>query len=144
MVDPAQCVKDLLVAAGIGTFGAATGWSINIGRMPDSPDTVVLCNVGPGRNPLPHLLLNRPSVQVMVRGDNNGYAAAYTKMEDVVRALIGMLTTTVQGDVYRSCTQIGDISYLGQDDNTRDLFTANFSFIVLPAAKSGDKRIAIT
>lgn len=93
---------------------------------------------------MPHLLLNFPSVQVMIRGAENGYQAAYEKIKDVVKALLGIQTQVLQGDTYRSCVQIGDIAYLGQDDGTRPLFSANFSFIVLPAAESGDNRIPIT
>jgi hypothetical protein len=53
-------------------------------------------------------------------------------------------TDSVSGDVYQSCTQVGDIAYLGQDDNTRPMFSMNFSFIVLPAAEVGSNRVAIT
>lgn len=144
MKDPGQCVKDLLVAANVGVFGASSGWSINVGRLPSVPDTVIVCTATGGRNPLPHLLVNYPSVQVMVRGDKNGYAAAYDKLEAIVKTLLGIYTTVVQGDTYSACTQIGDVTYLGQDDGTRPLFSANFSFIVLPAAQSGDHRLPIT
>lgn len=144
MKDPAQCVKDMLVTATVGTFGASSGWSINIGRLPDNPDTVILVNQTGGQNPFPHLLYNEPSVQVFVRGAKNGYAAARTKINDCVKALLGIGTTVVQGDTYRSCNQIGDVAYLGQDDNTRPMFSANFWFIVEPAAEAGDLRIPIT
>lgn len=144
MKDPAQCVKDRLVAQGVGTFGASTGWSIAIGRLPDKPDTVILVNATGGQNPFPHLLLNFPSVQVFVRGTKNGYQEARTKAYDVVKALLGMTDELLQGDMYRSCTQIGDIAYLGQDENTRPMFSANFSFIVEPAQETGDIRVPIT
>lgn len=142
--DPAQCVKDLLVTAGVGVFGASSGWSINIGRFPDKPDTVILINTTGGETPMPHLLLDFPSVQVMVRGVENGYQDAYNKIKDVRKYLLGMQTQVLQGDTYRSCTMISDIAYIGQDDNTRPLLSANFSFIVLPASESGDNRIPIT
>lgn len=143
MKDPAIAVKDFLVAAGVGTFGTTSGWSIYIGNLPDAVDTVVLVNRTGGRDPFPHLAINFPSVQVVVRGAKNGYVAASDKMNAVVEALLGMNTTAAGLDTYRSCNQIGDISYLGQDENTRPMFSANFWFIVLPDVGSGH-RVPIT
>lgn len=137
MYDPATAVKDLLVTANMGQFNAATGWSIHVGDFPESPDTVILCTVTGGRAPYPHLLINEPSVQVMVRGAKSGYEAASTKIRNVVDALLGMNSTTLGGDVYRSCNQIGDVAYLSKDSNMRPIFVANFWFIVLPASGTG-------
>lgn len=143
MFDPAQVTKDILVTAGLGTFAAQTGWSLNVGTMPNSPDQVILCNQVGGRDPFPHLSYNEPSVQVFVRGARSGYVAARSKIGDVVTALLGLSSYVhSSGDIYRSCNQLGDIAYLGQDDNTRPMFSANFWFIVLPVA-SGN-RVAIT
>lgn len=149
MKDPAQCVRDLLVLALVGDLITNTSpthppFKICVGHLPESPDTIILVNKAPGRNPIPHLLLNEPSVHVLVRGAKNGYDAADQAARKVVTALLGMPRTTVQGDVYASCVQLSDTTYLGQDDNTRPLFSANFRFVVLPAAESGDNRVAIT
>lgn len=145
MRDPAISIKDVIVGSpALGIFGAATGWGVYIGALPIAPDTVILVNATGGRDPYPHLLLNMPSVQVLVRGAKNGYVAARGKLEAIVNRLLGMGTTALQGDTFRSCNQIGDISYLGQDDNTRPMFSANFWFIVEPAALAGGHRVAIT
>jgi hypothetical protein len=143
MFDPAQVVKDLLVAAGIGTFGTPAPFSIFIGELPLAPNEVVLVNQVGGRDPYPYLSVNEPSIQVFVRGKQSGYVQARAKMGDVVTALLGLSSYThSSGDIYRSCNQLGDISYLGQDDNTRPLFSANFWFLVLPVATGN--RVAIT
>jgi len=149
MKDPAQAVKDILVAEGIGNFLTAapqppTGWRTAIGRMPDAPDTIVLINSPGGRNPFPHLLYNEPSVSIIVRGAKGGYEAARLKAAAVAAALLGMESTTVLGDMYRSCNQMGDVAYLGQDDTTRPQFALNFWFTVLPAAEAGENRVPIT
>lgn len=145
MKDPAISVKDVIVGAPpLGTFGAASGWGVYIGAFPTTLDTAILVNATGGRPPYPHLLLNMPSVQVMTRGTKNGYQAARDKLEAIVNRLLGMDTTVLQGDTFRSCNQIGDIAYLGQDDNTRPMFSANFWFIVEPAALAGGHRVAIT
>src|ERR1700704_2864768 len=132
MKDPASCVKDHLHNLGVDS----AGWFLSVGGLPTLPDTVVLVNRTGGESPFPHLLLNQPSVQVMVRGKKSGYVAAELKVAEVVDQLLGMSPVTLQGDRYRSCVQIGETTYLGQDDNTRDLFSANFRFIVEPATNT--------
>lgn len=146
MKDPAEVIRDLLVAASVGTFNASTGWSITIGEPSDSPDTNILISASGGGSPYPHLLINFPSVQVFVRGKKSGYQDAQAKAREIVKVLLGRAgyTDAVSGDVYQSFTQTGDVAYLGQDENTRPMFTANFSLIVLPAAESGGHRTAIT
>lgn len=140
MRDPAQCIKDLLHTDGIDP----TGWFLAVGALPPTPDQVILVNGTGGTDPFPHLLLNQPSVQVMVRGKKSGYQAADDKIREVVDNLLGMSSTVLKGDMYRSCVQIGDVSYLGQDDNTRDLFSANFRFIVEPALNATTHRSVIS
>jgi hypothetical protein len=142
MIDPAEAVKGFLVTAGVGVFAAPTGWSIHIGALPESPDTAILVNMTGGRSPFPHLALNYPSVQVIVRGSRSGYVPARQRMNMVVEALLGMSSIDVSGDTYRSCNQVGDVSFLGLDDNTRPLFGSNWWFIVLPAVGAGH-RVAI-
>ena len=140
MKDPAQCVAEILNVSPIHD----SGWSVIVGALPTSPDTVVLVNHTGGTDPYPHLLLNFVSVQVMVRGKKSGYVSARAKIGDVVDLLLGMAPATVQGDLYRNCIQLGEIGFLGQDDNTRDLFSANFRFIVEPATNALTHRSAIT
>lgn len=141
MKDPAQCVKDLLHDNGMDSPG---GWFLSVGALPVSPDTIILVNHTGGEPPFPSFLLNQPSVQVMVRGKKSGYREARTKIGDVVDVLLGMDPVTLQGDMYRSCVQIGDVSFIGQDDNTRDLFSANFRFIVEPATNATTHRSVIS
>lgn len=129
------------MTAGVGTFAATSGWGIFIGAMPASPHTAILVNSTGGRNPFPHLLLNFPSIQVVVRSSSNGMDAAYDKISACVDALLGMASQSVNSDVWRSCTQMGDIAFLGYDENQRPLYSANLSFIVEPA--SGTNRIPI-
>lgn len=145
MRDPADCVKDLLVlAGGIGVFNTLTGWCISVGQWPDVPDTCILVNATGGRPPFPHLLLDQPSVQCMVRGKKSGYQEAMAKAQAIKSALLGMSSASVGGDIYRACNLTSDIAYIGQDINTRPLISLNFWFIVEPAAISGGHRVPIT
>lgn len=145
MRDPAEVIKDLLVAAGIGTFAASSGWGIFLGDPPDTPDSVIMVNQTGGLTPYPHLLVNEPSVQVFVRSARNGYQTARAKIGEVVVTLLGRgdYTDPTSGDKYHSFLQIGEIAYLGRDDNARSLFSANFRLIVEPV-EAGSHRVAIT
>lgn len=141
MTSPAIGVKDLLVSAGVGVFAATSGWNISIGRHPTSPDTSIVCNETGGLSPYPHLRLNFPSVQVMVRGAANGYVAANEKIRAVVDALLGAPSQVVNGDEWQGIRQLGDVAFIGFDESNRPLFTSNFSIIVEP--KAGGYRQAI-
>lgn len=154
MLDPATCVKDLLVTAAVGEFAAAdpTKWSIEVGHFnerPTAPEKQILVNHTGGLPPYPKIALDQPSITITVRGAKNGYPAAKTKAMAVKDALLGMNTTIVgttispayAGDTYQNCVMLGDIIYLGQDEAVRPLFSLNFRFIVLPVP-SGN-RVAI-
>lgn len=144
MNDPALAVVSMLTTAGLGTFGGTAAFSLFVGSWPEAPSACVLINATGGLPPEPRLLLNYPSVQVVVRGAPSGYVAARNKMTQIVNALIGLVPGVISGDTYRGCIQIGEVATLGQDDKTRQLFSANFRFFVEPAAIPGGHRVAIS
>lgn len=141
MTSPAIGTKDLLVAAGAGVFASTSGWNISVGKFPTSPDTSIVCVETGGLSPYPHLLLNFPSIQVMVRGAANGYVAASDKIRAVVDALLGAPAQAVNGDDWQGIRQLGDVAFIGYDESNRPLFTSNFSIIVEP--KAGGYRQAL-
>lgn len=143
-MDAALATKDILVAAGIGAFGTQDDFAIYLGAPPDKPDAVVVVNMTGGLPPHPRLALNYPSVQLMVRGKRGGYLAASAKIQEAVNALLGLSTATISGDTYRACNQLSDIAFLGQDDSTRPILSANFRFIVEPALMAGGHRVSIS
>lgn len=134
MKSPAAGVKDLLVAANVGTFAATSGWSISVGKSSTAPDTSITCVDTGGISPFPHLALNFPSVQVIVRGAPGDYIGAHDKGRAVIDALLGKGVTSVNGDSWEGITQIGDLASIGYDENNRPLFSANFSIHVEPAS----------
>ena len=134
MSAPEIGIKDLLVSSGVGTFAASSGWGIFIGRLPTSPDTAIACIKAGGRSPFPHLLLNFPSVQVMIRGSSGGYEAAEAKARAVVDALLGIPSQTINNDDWGGITQLGDVISLGFDEKDRPIFSCNFSIIMEPSA----------
>ena len=141
MANVAVGIKDLLVTAGVGVFGATSGWGIYIGKKPDKPHSVVsVLNVG-GIGANPKWLLDFPSIQVMVRGDPNGYVAAQSKAQEVKDALLGLPSQDVNGDRFVSIVMFGDIANLGFDENNRVELSLNFSLIVEPA--TGTNRLPL-
>jgi hypothetical protein len=126
MHDPAIAIRDHLISSGI-TFG------VHVGAFPATIDEAVLVTLSGGRPPYPHLAINFPSLQIMVRSRPSGYEAATEVMRIICNTLLGLTDTTLATDTYRSCNQLGDVIYIGRDDRERHLFSANFWFIVLPS-----------
>ena len=140
-MNPAEGIKDLLVAAGVGTFGASSGWSIFIDAEPATPNTTVtIYNTG-GRPPDPLYRLDYPSAQIRVRGAANGYAEARSKIEACKDALLGLPSQVVNGDQWDGILPITDIISLGRDEKNRPLMVFNVSMIIEPAA--GTNRISL-
>ena len=136
MHDSAEAVRELLNVSNGPTY------DLNVGQFPVTPDKAVLINAAGGRPPYPHLALNFPSVQVMVRGKPSGYTEAREEMRLICNLLLGMGSTVANEDTYRSCNQLGDVIYLGQDNRGRPIFSANFWYIVEPSDLGN--RVAIT
>lgn len=141
MSDISEGIKDLLVAAGVGTFAATTGWGIFISKMPDEPDSIVSIMETGGFPANPRWLIDYPSVQVMIRGDKGGYQAAKAKAVVVRDALLGLPAQVINGDRWDSITDIGGLIELGYDDSNRPKFSTNFSLIIEPA--TGTNRVAL-
>lgn len=136
MTAPADGIKDLLVAAGVGIFAAADGWSICIGKTVDLPDTLICCRQTGGQTPNPKWLLDYPSVQVIVRGNANGYADAFTKATAVKDVLLGLPSQDLNGDRWVQINGLGDIVDIGVDEKKRPRLAVNFSLILEPAASA--------
>ena len=141
MADPAEGIKDLLVAAGVGVFAATTGWSIQVGKEPTKPDTVVTVYNTGGLAPNPKWLLDDPTVQVSIRGAKNGRVASRAKAQEVKDALLGLPSQDLNGDRWVSVTGIGDITDIGFDESNRPMHTVNFKLIIEPA--TGTNRAAL-
>ena len=134
MHDPAEAVKEYLTGK--------VDYDLHVGQFPTTPDKAFLINAAGGRPPYPRLALNFPSVQVMVRGKASGYTDARAQIDKACNALLGFGNVVLNSDTYRSCNMMGDVIYLGQDDNGRPMMSANFWFIVEPSDLGN--RISIT
>lgn len=134
-------IKDILVTAGIATFASLTGWALAVSKEPDIPNQVVTVYDVGGIDPDPKFLLDRPSVQVRIRGNPNDYVATYAKAQQVKDALLGLQRQTVNTTVYIGIWQTGDIQNLGFDDSNRPILVTNWRIVREPAA--GTNRLAV-
>lgn len=134
MKSPAVGVKDLLAAANVGVFAATSGWSLNVGRLPTTPATAIACVDTGGISPYPHIALNFPSVQVLIRGAAGDYVGAHDKGRAVIDAILGMGYQVVNTDKWEGISQIGDLAFIGYDEKNYPMFSCNFSINVEPAS----------
>lgn len=144
---PSEDIVDILVAEGIGTAAAQSGWGIYRRKEPDiegvSPNTVVTVYDTGGLDPNPKFLLDQPTIMIRVRGNPNEYDLTYTKCEAVKDALLGLVAQSIHGTFYVGIWQQSDIFFIGDDEKDRPVFTLNFLIRRQPAEKSTDNRDAL-
>lgn len=137
MTAPSIGVKDLLVAASLGTFATPpnlASWPIFISKMPAEPDNCIALFDSGGQNPDPKWLINYPQLTIMVRGKS--WQDVYPKINNIRSRLTGLDSQDVNGDRWVSLNQLGDIVNAGHDEKDRALLTATFRFIIEPASDS--------
>ena len=129
MNPPSEDIKDILESSSInvGTFNASSGWSICISEMPNNPNTCILIkDTGGSGDSNPNYSYEYPTIQVLIRGNKNGYLATYSKAEEVKLALNGLTNETLNSARYIQILCRGDIIPIGKDESERPLFSVNF------------------
>jgi len=109
-------------SVGIGTFAT----DLFISKEPDSPDACVTIFDTGGQDPEAHHTYDYPTVQVKIRGDKQGYAAAFAKAQEVKEALHGLTNETWNSTRYIQIMCEGDIIFVGYDGKQRPELTINF------------------
>jgi len=137
-MEPSELVKSV-IAAGL----PASTWSLEIGTAPDTPNKVTTLTDTGGLDPNPKYLLDFPTVQVVVRGDPNGYVAARTEARAVKDVCLGVDSQDIGTDRLVAINQLGDVAYIGRDDQMRPMFSINFALIVEPAESANTNRVAL-
>ena len=127
----------------IAAHAAVSGWQIEIGTMPDEPDEVISINDTGGLDPNPKWLLDYPTIQIMVRGNTNGYLDTFVEAKAVKDLLLGITSTDINGDRWVSVTQNGDLGYIGRDSDMRPIFSVNFALIIEPQVVANSNRLAL-
>lgn len=134
MTLPSIIIKDILVAASIGVFGSENSaeWGIHIGKQIDSTDKNITIYDTGGQAPHPRWLLDYPSIQIVVRGNENGYQATYNKAQDIQKALLGYPSTDIGSDRLVYVLQTGNTAFIGYDPKNRPEFSLNFGLCIEP------------
>lgn len=130
MARPSAGAKTLLAAALVGDLSGGTVWPIYIGELQDAPDEQFAIVDTGGFTPNPAWIVNYLTLQVMTRGKEFGYDVAYNKARNVQEVLLGLAPQDISGDRWCGVTGIGDVTYLGNDDKKRPLFSVNFRIIM--------------
>lgn len=125
-------IKDLIVAAGLGTFKATTGWGVYVSKEPKEPDTVITVYDTGGFSPNPRFPMDEPTVQVRVRGAPGAYMNAWAKAYKIRDALLGYSNAPLSTVIFMD----GDIFFLEYDDNNRPVLTLNFRVMREPETES--------
>ena len=135
---PSQGFKDELA-----THVATSGWEIEVGTLPKSPDRVIMISDTGGLEANPKWLLDFPSVQVMVRGGVNDYLASFREIKAVKDIMLGLGSKLINLDQWVSVTLGSDVTHIGRDENSRPLFTVNFRLIIEPQLVANSNRLAL-
>jgi len=113
-------IAEYLEDEGFGTVGT----NIMIGDMPDSPDTCIAVNPGPGSPPDLVWEGEYPSCQIRVR--NPTFLNAYSTAYEIMTTLHTLTYQTLEGTLYYYISAKNSPQPLGRDANKRFEFVVNF------------------
>lgn len=116
-------ISAYLATKNVGTVGA----DIFLGLMPDQPDNCIALFEYAGSPPDLHWNGEYPGLQVRVR--NKSYAAARSKIREVVAALHGLHEQTLSGTRYLLIKARGSPEILKRDASNRIELVLNFEII---------------
>ncbi len=131
-------LKDILT-----THVGISGWQIEIGAMPKSPDRIIMISDTGGLEPNPKYLLDFPTCQTMIRGKVSGYLDTYREARAVKDLLLGVDAQVINDDRIDGIIQNGDLAFIGRDEQMRPLFTINFALFVEPQTSGNSNRVAL-
>ena len=116
-------ISTYLKNQGVGTPGT----DMFLGLMPDQPDNCIALFEYAGSPPDLHWNGEYPGLQVRVR--NKSYAAARTKIGEVMAKLHGLYEQTLSGTRYLLIKARGSPEVLKRDNNNRVELFVNFEII---------------
>jgi hypothetical protein len=120
MSSPAYELALRLEALGVGVFGT----SIHVGTEPEAPDEcVTLYDTGGLEPDTDEMDIRRPTIMVKVR--SLSYLTAYQRQEQI-KALFFATPFLTATSRFSAVILASDFISVGQDDNKRHAFTANY------------------
>lgn len=127
MTAPSVGIASILNTAGIAT----TGVNMFVGDLPDTAPnfSILLLDTG-GPAPVSRYTRDYRDLQIIVRSDIQGYAAGYSKAEEIKNKLLGLDPETIGTDIFASFLMRTDITFIGYDENRRPKFSLNFRLVI--------------
>lgn len=117
-------IKDIL--EGTSSLALTFATDLFISEMPTNPDQCVCIYDTGGEPPEPDYNYERPTLQIRIRGVKGGYLVAHELAQSIRDTLNGEHNYTVNDTRYIAIWAMGDILFIGYDDNHRPLLTVNF------------------
>lgn len=140
-------MAELPISSGIKTLLTGnpdiSGWNIEIGAMPKSPDRIISISDTGGFDPNPKWLIDYPTIQILVRGKIGDYNECFLVGKGIKDALLGLPSQDINDDRWASITMNGDLGYIGRDENDRPLCSMNFQLIVHPQYVADGNRFSL-
>lgn len=123
---PSEDIKDILLAE--SALALTYARDLFIGIIPqDAADQCVAITDTGGEGLENRYTYERPTVQVLVRGNKGDYLGAQELTQQCRDVLIGIENYTINAARYIGIWCRTDVLYLGEDDNNRPLFSVNFN-----------------
>lgn len=142
-------IKDILVAKAVGVFAAgaqSADWSIFYDAEPVAPNRCLTITPYGGEDSNPAWLLDKPKVQIRIRGNANDAVATWEKACSVLEALTGYpshdypASPATKEARWVGVWNRGGVLRLGLDKNDRPIFVVNFQLIIEPVASATSNR----
>jgi hypothetical protein len=143
---PSQMIKDYIVAYfATNDPGGLTGWAWRFGKLSGTEDQVIALIDQGGPAGFPHLRVDWPGLQVLVRSSKggNGYNTSYLMIRKIRDAILGLPSHPVQFPELDGVTERGHIVPLGYDDSDRHQWSCNFQLLVEPGANALTHRASL-
>lgn len=143
---PAGLLRDYIIRyLGDVAPTALNGWSWTIGKQTDVPDKLITLIDQSGPTSFPHLLVDYPGLQVLVRSQRGGtgYNDSYLMVRLIRDAILGMEGHPAEFPELDGVTERGNIAPLGNDDKDRFVWSSNYQLLVEPGANAITHRASL-
>jgi hypothetical protein len=140
---PAMMLRDFIIADGRAAL--FTGWDFKIGKLPSAPDRCIALIDQGGPAGFPHLLVDWPNIQVLVRSEKGGtgYLSSKLVMNKVRDIILGCPAHPTQFSELDGITERGQPVPLGFDDSDRHVWSYNVQCLVEPETNALTHRVSL-
>jgi hypothetical protein len=127
MSSPSAGIAGIINTASLATSGV----DLFVGRIPeDNPNFAIGVLEAGGPAPNPKWVRDDYDLQIIVRGDVNGYSAAWDKAIAIKNLLLGHAPATVGSDIYARFIMRGNVGFIGYDSLQRPKFSSNWRITI--------------